>query len=61
MFCSFNNSYKLSPVIFDTWMRLLRSVPGSVLWLLEANELVKGNLGLEAEKRAVASGRLCLR
>jgi protein O-GlcNAc transferase len=35
VFCSFNNSYKISPAFFDIWMRLLRSVPGSVLWLLE--------------------------
>jgi protein O-GlcNAc transferase len=56
--CSFNNSYKISPVVFDIWMRLLRSLPGSVLWLLEANDLVKGNLRSEAAKRGVASGRL---
>jgi predicted O-linked N-acetylglucosamine transferase (SPINDLY family) len=56
--CSFNNSYKVSPVFFDIWMRLLRSVPGSVLWLLEANGLVKGNLRSEAGKRGVDSGRL---
>jgi protein O-GlcNAc transferase len=56
--CSFNNSYKISPAFFDIWMRLLRSVPDSVLWLLEANELVKGNLRSEAEKRGVNSGRL---
>src|SRR5260370_9139524 len=55
---SFNNSYKISPVFFDIWMRLLRSVPGSVLWLLETNALVKGNLRSEAEKRGVDSGRL---
>jgi predicted O-linked N-acetylglucosamine transferase (SPINDLY family) len=56
--CSFNNSYKISPVFFDIWMRLLRAVPGSVLWLLEANPLVPGNLRFEAEKRGVDSGRL---
>ena len=56
--CSFNNSYKISPGFFDIWMRLLRSVPGSVLWLLETNALVKGNLRSEAEKRGVDSGRL---
>ena len=56
--CSFNNSYKISPVFFDIWMRLLRSVPGSVLWLLETNALVKDNLRSEAEKRGVDSGRL---
>jgi protein O-GlcNAc transferase len=56
--CSFNNSYKISPAFFDIWMRLLRSAPGSVLWLLEVNELVKANLRSEAEQRGVASGRL---
>jgi len=56
--CSFNNSYKISPAFFDIWMRLLRAVPGSVLWLLEANPLVRGNLRFEAEKRGVDTGRL---
>jgi protein O-GlcNAc transferase len=58
VFCSFNNSYKITPAFFDIWMRLLRAVPGSVLWLLEANQLVKGNLRSEAEKRGVDGGRL---
>jgi predicted O-linked N-acetylglucosamine transferase (SPINDLY family) len=58
VFCSFNNSYKISPAFFDIWMRLLHAVPGSVLWLLEANELVKANLCSEAEKRGVEAERL---
>jgi protein O-GlcNAc transferase len=58
VFCSFNNSYKISPAFFDIWMRLLRAVPGSVLWLLEANPLIPGNLRFEAEERGVDSGRL---
>ena len=58
VFCSFNNTYKISPAIFDIWMRLLRSIPGSVLWLLEANGLVKANLRSEAGKRGVDPGRL---
>ena len=28
VFCSFNNSYKITPPMFDVWMRLLASVPG---------------------------------
>jgi protein O-GlcNAc transferase len=56
--CSFNNSYKITPVFFDIWMRLLRSVPGSVLWLLETNELVKGNLRSEAERGGIDASRL---
>jgi predicted O-linked N-acetylglucosamine transferase (SPINDLY family) len=58
VFCSFNNSYKISPAFFDIWMRLLRSVPGSVLWLLEGNELVKDNLRSEAKTRGVEAERL---
>jgi predicted O-linked N-acetylglucosamine transferase (SPINDLY family) len=58
VFCCFNNSYKISPAFFDIWMRLLHSIPGSVLWLLETNALVKDNLGAEAGKRGVDPGRL---
>ena len=56
--CSFNNSYKISSAFFDIWMRVLHAVPGSVLWLLEANRLVKANLRSEAEKRGVDPDRL---
>jgi protein O-GlcNAc transferase len=58
VFCCFHNSYKISPAFFDIWMRLLRSVPRSVLWLLETNPLVKGNLRSEARKRGVDPERL---
>ena len=58
VFCSFNNTYKITPAFFDIWMRLLIEVPGSVLWLLDANELVKANLAAEAGKRGVDPSRL---
>jgi protein O-GlcNAc transferase len=58
VFCCFNNNYKITPVFFDIWMRLLRAVPESVLWLYEANPLVKANLAREAEARGVAPKRL---
>jgi protein O-GlcNAc transferase len=58
VFCSFNNSYKISPAFFDIWMRLLEAVPRSVLWLLESNHLVERNLRLEAEKRGIDPDRL---
>lgn len=58
VFCSFNNTYKITPAFFDIWMRLLLAAPGSVLWLLDANELVKANLAEEAVKRGVDSSRL---
>ena len=58
VFCSFNNSYKITPTMFDVWMRLLAAVSGSVLWLLEPNDLVRRNLRREAEKRGVEPDRL---
>jgi predicted O-linked N-acetylglucosamine transferase (SPINDLY family) len=58
VFCCFNNTYKITPQFFDAWMRLLKRVPGSVLWLLESNDLARRNLRREAEQRGVDSGRL---
>jgi protein O-GlcNAc transferase len=60
VFCSFNNSYKIRPQFFDIWMRLLRAVDGSVLWLLASNAAVAANLRREAEARGVAQERLVL-
>jgi predicted O-linked N-acetylglucosamine transferase (SPINDLY family) len=58
VFCSFNNSYKIRPSIFDVWMRLLREVEGSVLWLLDDNAAAVANLKAAAEARGIASSRL---
>ena len=58
VFCSFNNSFKISPQIFDLWMRLLKQVDGSVLWLLEDNAAAVRNLRREAEARDIAATRL---
>jgi len=58
VFCCFNNNYKITPVIFDSWMRILKEVEGSVLWLFEDNQWVKNNLIQEALQRGVASNRL---
>jgi predicted O-linked N-acetylglucosamine transferase (SPINDLY family) len=58
VFCCFNSNYKLTPTIFDIWMRLLLAIPGSVLWLLEANPTVAANLCKEATARGVAPERL---
>ncbi len=58
VFCCFNNSYKLTSRFFAIWMRLLAAVPGSVLWLFDANPLIKGNLQKEAAKYGVDPARL---
>jgi predicted O-linked N-acetylglucosamine transferase (SPINDLY family) len=58
VFCSFNNSYKFRPRIFDIWMRLLSRFEDSVLWLTMANATVVGNLQREASARGVNPHRL---
>jgi predicted O-linked N-acetylglucosamine transferase (SPINDLY family) len=58
VFCCFNANYKIEPFIFDVWMRILRQVPGSVLWLLQLAPEVADNLRREAVARGVDGGRL---
>ena len=58
VFCCFNNNYKISPAVFDVWMRLLRQVPGSVLWLLQDNPDAMANLRAETQARGVEAQRL---
>jgi protein O-GlcNAc transferase len=58
VFCCFNASYKILPLVFEVWMRLLRAVPESVLWLLQTNAPAAGNLHREAKRWGVAPERL---
>jgi len=58
VFCCFNNNYKILPSVFDIWMRLLKKIKGSVLWLLVENSTAKENLKKEAVKRNVDENRI---
>ncbi len=58
VFCNFNSAYKLTPGTFDSWMRILSRVEGSVLWILESPAPFAANLRLQAEARGVAAERL---
>lgn len=52
IFCCFNNHYKISPVTFAGWMRILAKVTDSILWLPDAGPFAKDNL----RQAAVAHG-----
>lgn len=58
IFACFNNSYKITPTTFDLWARILKSVEGSVLWILVDNATAGDNLIKEASARGIASERL---
>lgn len=58
VFCCFNSHYKITPDLFDVWMRILQQVPESVLWLIEGAETAMDNLRAEAKQRGVNPDRL---
>jgi protein O-GlcNAc transferase len=58
VFCCFNNNYKITPNTFDGWVRILKVVKGSVLWLLEDNPIAVLNLRKEAQVRGLDPNRL---
>jgi predicted O-linked N-acetylglucosamine transferase (SPINDLY family) len=58
VFCCFNASYKIVPETFDSWMRILKQVPDSVLFLFADNPTAQGNLRKAAVEKGVAADRL---
>jgi protein O-GlcNAc transferase len=58
VFCCFNTNFKINPDTFDAWTHILLACPGSVLWLLQENVVVAGNLKKEAAARGVDPSRL---
>ena len=58
VFSSFNQAFKIEPVMFYTWMKILKRVPGSVLWLLRDNAIAEKNLRQAAASRQVDPRRL---
>jgi len=58
VFCCFNNNYKITPTTFTGWMRILKAVEDSVLWLLGDNNNATKNLKKEAMKFGINEDRL---
>ena len=58
VFACFNNTYKITPAMFDSWMRILSLTRDSVLWLLADNLIARDNLIKEAVIRGIESSRL---
>jgi len=58
IFCCFNNNYKITPQVFDVWMRLLERVENSALWILSENINISNNLKKEATLRGIDFNRI---
>jgi protein O-GlcNAc transferase len=58
VFCAFNNNYKITPAVFEIWLRVLNRVPNGVLWLYVSNEQAQDNLRAVATQHGVSPDRL---
>ncbi|MBR0974260.1 tetratricopeptide repeat protein [Bradyrhizobium japonicum] len=58
VYCAFNRTPKITPLLFDVWMRLLAKTPKSVLWLLDGDPIATENLRREAAARGIAAERI---
>lgn len=58
VFSSFNQCYKIDPVMFDVWCRILEKTPGSVLWLLDNNKAAVRNLKIQVSLRGIDQDRV---
>jgi predicted O-linked N-acetylglucosamine transferase (SPINDLY family) len=58
VFVCFNAVHKILPDVFASWMRILKAVPGSVLWLFEGNKWAPENLRSQAKRLGVNPDRL---
>lgn len=58
VYCCLVNSYKIAPDTFDGWMRIMKRVEGSVLFLRADSQLLETNLRAEAACRGVDASRL---
>ncbi|WP_294636672.1 tetratricopeptide repeat protein [uncultured Aquabacterium sp.] len=56
--CGFNQPFKLSGEVFDSWCRILQSVPRAVLWLLAWNDSMADAVRSEASRRGIDPSRL---
>lgn len=58
VYCCFNNSYKIGPPVFNTWMRILSRVANSVLWLSATNPTAAANLRQAADRHGIDERRI---
>lgn len=58
VFCAFGTDYKIERPAFAAWMRIIKAIPGSVLWLLVRSPEARENLSRAAGLNGVQPQRL---
>jgi len=58
VFCCFNNTYKITPAVFDSWARILKEVEKSAMMIYASNKTAQKNLIKEITNRGVDPERL---
>lgn len=58
VFCSFNQPYKYEQKIFETWIKILKRVDNSVLWLRKTSEIASKNILSFAENKGIPKDRI---
>ena len=58
VFCCFSSNYKINPKLFDSWIKILKQVNDSVLFLYSDSQEVSINLQQQAKQRGLDPGRL---
>jgi predicted O-linked N-acetylglucosamine transferase (SPINDLY family) len=60
VFASFNAIHKLTPEMFASWLRILRTCPNAVLWVLAGHKLADTALREKLAQAQIDSSRLIL-
>ncbi len=55
---AFNQTKKITPAQFQTWMRILHNLPEAVLWLYSTDNIAEQNLRTSALQAGIAADRL---
>ena len=58
VFCCFNQNYKIGINEFNIWMKVLKKIDKSVLWLIESNKWARQNIFKQAEINNVSSSQI---
>jgi predicted O-linked N-acetylglucosamine transferase (SPINDLY family) len=58
IFCSFNNRYKINPMLVDLWSNILNLCPNAVLWISGALPAGDTNLRQQFAKKGIATERI---